>query len=93
MEEQKQKFHILYRYKDELTSSSRVVEAYDIASSIAVFYIDMAKEKGIIPALDLPLLMFEERYEISLDALKENMPLIIAIHTQELVDLMASSRG
>lgn len=66
-----QKFHIVFRYAGEFTTTGVVIEAADIVSAISDFY---------------------ERHK-STDKIDAIPVSILSINTQELVDLMASSRG
>lgn len=76
------KFHILYRYNDELVSSSEVIEAEDIVTAIEQFQ----ATHEVPDSFDMAFIDEHQRGNF-----KEAH--IIAVHTQELVNLMASSRG
>ena len=75
------KFHILYRTGNDLVSTSKVVEAMNIIDAIEEFYNEFGD----------PIQLTEERSVKIADINK--FPRIVAVHTQELVDLMSSARG
>lgn len=72
------KFHFVYRFADEFVTTGTVIEAEDTE-------VDIDEEHPhLLPAIVVAINQFHEQYPGAR---------IIAINTQELVDLMSSARG